>query len=79
MTTAFAWSTRGRLGSAWRANPAGALLAVGSVALAAWLVVAAVRGKPGPFRTWEGPLVGGSVAAVALTVVVWTLRIALRG
>src|SRR5205085_5851795 len=42
MTTAFAWSARGRFDRAWRANPAGSLLAPTCAALIPWLVAGAV-------------------------------------
>ena len=70
---------RGELAGSWRANPAGSLLAPSCLALVPWLLVAAVRGRPDPFRTWEAPLVGWAVAVVALTVFFWTLRMTLGG
>ena len=79
MTTSFARFARGDLAASWRANPAGTLLAPSCLALVPWLLVAAVRGRPDPFRTWEAPLVGWAVAVVALTVFFWTLRMTLGG
>ena len=79
MTTSFAWFARGRLADSWRANPAGSLLAPACLALVPWLLAASARGRPGPFRTWDGPLVGLAVAVVALTVVSWTIRMTLGG
>ena len=79
MTTSFAWLARGHLGNSWRANPAGSFLVPICLALVPWLMVAAVRGQPGPFASWETPLVGLAVAIVALTVFFWTLRMTLGG
>lgn len=79
MTTAFARLAHADPAGSWRANPAGSLLAPLSLALVPWLVAASARGRPAPFRTWEGPLVGLAVAVVALTVVSWTIRMTLGG
>ncbi|HWE35335.1 MAG TPA: DUF2752 domain-containing protein [Isosphaeraceae bacterium] len=75
MTTAFAWSSRGRFGRSWRANPAGAILAPACVAMIPWLVVGALRGRPWGARTLEGPLTALLVAAVALGLLSWTVRL----
>lgn len=77
MTTSFAWFVRGRFDQSWRANPAGALLAPACAALAVWLVVGAVVGRPVGFRSLETPLIGLVVAAVALSVLSWTVRLLL--
>jgi hypothetical protein len=75
MTTAFAWSVRGRFDQSWRANPAGSLLAPACVALIPWLVACAALGRPFGFRTLEQPLIGLVVATVALSLLFWTLRL----
>ena len=79
MTTSFAWCARGDLARAWRANPAGSLLAPTALAMIPWLLLASVRGRPGPFRDLERPLVGLSVAVVALTLISWAVRMTLGG
>ena len=79
MTTAFACVVRGRLGAAWRANPAGSLLGPLCAVLVPWLLVTAILGKPWGFRTLDGPLTVLVVAAVALSLVAWTVRLLLGG
>jgi len=79
MTTSFAWSVRIRPVEAWRANPAGVVLAPVALVLIPWLLFVAVRARPWPFRTLESPLVGLSVAAVALTLISWFVRMTLVG
>ncbi len=79
MTTSFAWFVRANLIQSWRANPAGSLIAGFSVVLIPWLLFVAVGGRPRPFRTLEQPLVGLSVAVVALTLISWTVRMILGG
>jgi Protein of unknown function (DUF2752) len=79
MTTAFACAVRGRLGAAWRANPAGSLLAPTCALLVPWLLAAAIAGRPWGFRTPEGPLTVLVVATVALSLVAWTVRLLLGG
>lgn len=78
MTTAFAWAVRGRLDRAWGANPAGALLAPASVALVPWLIACAASGRP----RWgagsiDGPLMILVLAAAAVGLGAWTLRMIL--
>jgi hypothetical protein len=75
MTTAFAWTVRGRLGQAWRSNPAGSLIAPVCVLMVPWLLVGAARGRPLGAKTLEGPLIAVVVAAVALSLAAWTLRL----
>ena len=75
MTTAFAWFVRGRLDRSWQANPAGCLLAAGGLALAPWLLAGAVRGRTVGCRSLEPPLIGLLVAAVALSLLTWTIRL----
>jgi hypothetical protein len=79
MTTAFACVVRGLLGAAWRANPAGSLLAPLCAVLVPWLLAAALGGKPWGFRTLDVPLTVLVVAAVALSLVAWTVRLLLGG
>ena len=79
MTTSFAWFARGDLVRAWRANPAGSFLAPTCLAMIPWLLLVAVRARPWPSRTLEQPLVGLSVAVVALTLISWTVRMTLGG
>lgn len=75
MTTSFAWIARGRPREAWRVNPAGCLLALASAPCAVWLVVAAVRGAPPGFRSWEPPLLGAILVVVTLSIGFWLIRI----
>jgi hypothetical protein len=77
MTTAFAWFVRGRLDRSWQANPAGSLLALTCAGLIPWLLAGAVRGRPIGFRSLEPVLVALVVAAVALTLLSWTIRLIL--
>jgi hypothetical protein len=77
MTTAFAWFVRGRLDQAWRANPAGCLLAPACLALIPWLLAGAARGRPHFSRSLERPLVGLLVATVALSLLSWMVRLLL--
>lgn len=79
MTTAFAWAVRGRLDRAWRANPAGCLLAPACAALVPWLLVGAVRGKTPGTRSPERALAGVLVVTVAVSLVSWTIRLVLSG
>jgi hypothetical protein len=79
MTTSFAWFVRANLVQSWRANPAGSLIAPTSLLLIPWLLTVAIRGRPWPFRTLEQPLVGLSVAVVALTLISWTVLMTLGG
>jgi hypothetical protein len=79
MTTSFAWASRGNLVRAWGANPAGILLAPLTLALIPWLLLVSARAKPWPFSDLERPLVGLSVAVVALTLISWTVRMTLGG
>lgn len=79
LTTSFAWFMRGKLARSWGANPAGSLLAPTGLALIPWLLAVAARGRPAPFRTPEQPLVVLAVAAVAVTLLSWTVRMTLGG
>jgi hypothetical protein len=79
MTTAFAWTVRGRFDRAWGANPAGALLAPACAALVPWLLVGAARGKALGLRSAEPALIGVVVATVAVSLVSWTIRLILSG
>jgi hypothetical protein len=75
MTTAFAWFVRGRLDRAWQCSPAGSLLAPTSAALIPWLLAGAARGRPVGCRSLELPLIGLVVAAVAVSLLFWTIRV----
>jgi hypothetical protein len=77
MTTSFAWFVRGRLDRSWQANPVGVLLAPACLALIPWLLLGAARGKPLGVRSLEPPLIGLVVAAVALSLLSWTVRLLL--
>jgi hypothetical protein len=75
MTTAFAWAVRGRFDEAWRANPAGSVLAPSLMVIIPWLLAVSISGRPWPFRTTEGPLVGVVLAGVALALLSWAVRL----
>jgi hypothetical protein len=77
MTTAFAWTVRGRLGRAWGANPGGAVLALACAGLIPWLLAGAALGKTPGFTSLEQPLIGVLVATVAVSLVSWTIRLVL--
>ena len=79
MTTSFAWFARAELSRSWGANPAGVGLASICLVLIPWLLTTSARGRPWPFRTIESPLVGLSVAVVALTLISWTIRMTIGG
>jgi hypothetical protein len=74
MTTAFSWLVRGRLDCSWQANPAGCLLGILCIPLAAWLVASAVANRPVASQTLERPLVNVLVAAVGVSVASWFIR-----
>jgi len=78
MTTAFAWTVRGRFHRAWEANPAGSLLAPTCVALIPWLLGSAAAGRPWGCRSLDRPLTLLVVASVALSLLAWTFRLLLR-
>lgn len=75
MTTSFAWFARGNPRQAWRANPAGCLLAVGCGPAIVWLIAAALRGTPPGFRSLEPPLFGAVLIVVGLSIGFWLMRI----
>jgi hypothetical protein len=75
MTTAFAWFVRGRFDRSCRANPAGSLMAPACVVLIPWLLAGAILGRPPGFRSLEEPLIGLVVAAVAVSLLSWTIRL----
>jgi hypothetical protein len=79
MTTSFAWFVRANFVQSWRANPAGSLIAPTSLLMIPWLLFVAIRGRPWPFRTLEQPLVGLSVAVVALTLIGWSVLMTMGG
>lgn len=74
MTTAFAWSVRGRPDRAWRANPAGSVLAPLCGLLAVWLLAVVAWGRPLGTRSVDRPLMIVTVAAVALSLGAWTFQ-----
>lgn len=79
MTTAFAFSVRGRWVEAWRANPAGALIAPFlAVALLPWLVVTSITGRTRPFRSADEPLVASVLIGVALALASWGVALLRR-
>jgi hypothetical protein len=75
MTTAFAWAARGRFGNAWRANPAGSLIAPSLFVAVPWLMFASITGRSRPFRSFEAPLLALVLGGVGLTLLAWALRI----
>jgi hypothetical protein len=75
MTTAVALASRGLLAESWKANPAGALLAVVSVPLIGWLILCTWKRRPVGFRTVEGPLLGLLLSIAAVSVAFWMVRI----
>ena len=78
MTTAFAWTTRGRLDRACRSNAAGALLTLSLAVSVPWLLHCGISGRPRwGARSVEGPLIVVIVAAVGTGLAVWTVRLVL--
>jgi hypothetical protein len=75
MTTAVALASRGRLAESWKANPAGALLAVVSVPLIGWLILCTWKRRPVGFRTVEGPLLGLLLSIAVVSAAFWMVRI----
>jgi cation transporter-like permease len=75
MTTAFAWVIRGQVVRSWQANPAGCLLALLSFPLIAWLMASAVANEPIGFQSLKDPLLSLVLAAVAISLVVWLVRL----
>jgi hypothetical protein len=75
MTTSFAWVVRGRLDRGWQANPAGCLLALISLPLAAWLFANAVVNRPAGFSTLSRPLLFLLIGTVVLSVASWFVRL----
>ena len=75
MTTSFAWLTRGRIDRSWQANPAGCLYALLTVPLLSWLVWSAVANEPVGFQCPSAPLSGLVIAAVALGLASWLIRL----
>ncbi len=75
MTTAFAWSVRGRVDRSWQANPAGCVLALLSVPLMVWLLVSALANEPAGFSSLSRPLAIAVVAAVVLSLACWLIRL----
>lgn len=74
MTTALAWTVRGRLALAWSANPAGLAFGLECLVGVPWLLVASARGRTPGSRSLGGPLVVGVVATVAFGLAAWSVR-----
>ncbi len=75
MTTAYAWLVRGRVDRSWKSNPAGCLLALLTVPIAAWLAAMAVANQPIGFSSLSRPLASLLVAAVVLSLASWLIRL----
>jgi len=75
MTTSFAWVVRGRIDRGWRANPAGCVLALLALPLAAWLICSAVVNRPAGFSSLSRPLLFLLVGTVVLSLVSWFIRL----
>ncbi len=75
MTTAFAWTLRGRLDRAFFANPGGAVMAPLCFLTLPWLLFAAITGHPRPFRSAEVPLVAAALGIVAVALLSWAVRL----
>ena len=75
MTTAFAWLTRGHWKQAWRANPAGCLIALSIVPVSAWLAVCVSLKKSVGARSVDGPLLVLFALAVCVSLAFWLIRI----
>jgi len=72
MTTAFSFSVRGLWVDAWRANPAGSVIAPSLwLILLPWLLFASISGRTRPFRTADEPLVAAVLIGVALALTSW--------
>ncbi|GAC1315503.1 MAG: DUF2752 domain-containing protein [Isosphaeraceae bacterium] len=78
LTTSFAWITRGRFDQAWRANPAGLLLAPLCAWTAVWCCLSALFGRPARSKSVDGPLTFIAVLGVSVSLLTWTLRLLLR-
>jgi hypothetical protein len=76
LTTAFAWMVRGRPDQAWRANPAGCVLAPLAAVLGVWLLAVAARGGPVGTRSVDLPCVVAAVVAAVVTLLAWAARLA---
>ena len=75
MTTAFAWSVRGRVDKALVTNPAGAILVPLCLVSLPWLLGAAFTGRPWPFRSIDQPLALMSLGVVGVALVSWAIRV----
>jgi hypothetical protein len=75
MTTSYACLVRGQWGAALTANPAGALLAVGSLLVIPWCIYVAITGRWSPRIE---PLLAASLGLSGVSLVailVWLVRI----
>jgi hypothetical protein len=75
MTTSFAWVVRGRIDRAWQANPAGCVLALLSLPLAAWLIGSAIANRPAGFTSLSRPFLFLLVGTVVLSLGSWFIRL----
>jgi len=75
MTTAFAWLVRGRIDRSWKSNPAGCLLALLTLPIAAWLAAMSAANQPIGFSSLSRPLAYLLVAAVVLSLASWWIRL----
>jgi len=75
MTTSFAWIMRGKVVRSWQANPAGCLLSLLSFPLIAWLIASAAANEPIGFQSLADPLMSLVLAAVAVSLIVWLVRL----
>lgn len=78
MTTAWAHTVRGRLASALTTNAGGTILAVAAVFAAPWLVLSAIAGRWMVVSPNDSALGWAAAAFVAITLVDWAIRLALR-
>lgn len=74
LTTASAWTVRGRLDRAWRVQPAGCLYALSALGVGSWLIRASLSGQTAPARSLDLPLVLWVLALVCFGLVVWAVR-----
>jgi hypothetical protein len=75
MTTAFAWTVRGRIDQAWAANPAGLVFCLSVVALVPWALGCAVSGRTWIVRSLDDFLVWFVLTGLGLALATWALRL----